>query len=117
LGFLDAELSILLTGDDPISVLNKRYLGREGPTNVLAFPMGLAQHAPFDAGILGDVVISLDTALRESAKVGEPLERTVDRLLVHGVLHLMDYDHERSPSEARRMRKEEKRLLALMEER
>ena len=116
MGFRDGELSILLTGDDPISILNKRYLGREGPTNVLAFPMGLTRQAPPDAGMMGDVVISLETALREAAKVGEPLGRTVDRLLVHGILHLMEYDHEHSPAEARRMRKEEKRLLALMEE-
>lgn len=116
MGFREAELSVLLTGDDPISVLNRRYLGRDGPTNVLAFPMDFIPQAPFEAGMLGDVVISLDTALRESAQSGESLERTVDRLLVHGILHLMGYDHERSPAEARRMRKEEKRVLALMEE-
>ncbi|MEW6664683.1 MAG: rRNA maturation RNase YbeY [Thermodesulfobacteriota bacterium] len=116
MGFRDGELSILLTGDGPISILNKRYLGREGPTNVLAFPMGPARGGPSDAGMMGDVVISLDTALRESAKIGEPLDRTVDRLLVHGILHLLDYDHERSPAEARRMRREESKLLALMEE-
>jgi rRNA maturation RNase YbeY len=116
LGFRDAELSVVLTGDEPMAVLNKRYLGRDGPTNVLAFPMGPARQASPESGMLGDVVISLDTALRESEKAGEPLERTVDRLLVHGVLHLLDFDHERSPAEARRMRKEENRLLARMEE-
>ncbi|MBN1103472.1 MAG: rRNA maturation RNase YbeY, partial [Deltaproteobacteria bacterium] len=72
--------------------------------------------AELNPGILGDVVVSVDTALEESRKTGESLERTLHRLLIHGVLHLLNYDHERSSREARRMRREEERLLALMEE-
>jgi len=115
LGFHEGELSILLTDDDHISDLNRRYLGKEGPTNVLAFPMrGEASPEPH-TGILGDVVVSVDTALEESRKSGEPLNRTVHRLLVHGILHLLGYDHDRSPQEGRRMRRKEDRLLGLME--
>lgn len=109
----DAELSILLTDDATISDLNRRYLGKEGPTNVLAFPMG-ENRATKGILMLGDVVVSVDTAAEESDRSGELLERTVLRLLVHGLLHLLGYDHEKSPAEARRMRKEEKRLLDLM---
>jgi probable rRNA maturation factor len=116
LGFRDGELSVLLTDDRHIAELNRHYLGREGPTNVLAFPMGEGESAELNPGILGDVVVSVDTALEESGKTGESLERTVHRLLIHGILHLLHYDHERSSLEARRMRREEVRLLALMEE-
>lgn len=108
----DVELSILLTDDAAISDLNRRYLGREGPTNVLAFPMGENRFSEKTL-ILGDVVVSVDTAMEESNQSGEPLESTVFRLLVHGVLHLLGHDHERSPREARRMRAEEERLLKL----
>lgn len=115
MGFHDGELSLLLTGDKHISELNRRYLGREGPTNVLAFPMEEGEAVRFPL-ILGDVVVSLETALAESRGVQEPFERTVYRLIIHGILHLLGYDHERSAADARRMKREEKRLLSLVEE-
>ncbi len=68
------------------------------------------------AGMLGDVVISADTALRESEELQEPLSHTMDRLLIHGVLHLLGFDHETSEEEAIRMEKEEIRLMSLMVE-
>jgi probable rRNA maturation factor len=111
----DVELSVLLTDDATISDLNRRYLRRNRPTNVLAFPMG-EQCLSGEPAMLGDVVISLDTALKESEQSGEPLEQTVFRLLVHGILHLVGYDHERSRSESRRMKREEKRLLSITSE-
>jgi probable rRNA maturation factor len=109
----DVELSILLTDDAMISELNRRYLRKNGPTNVLAFPMR-EESLSEEAAMLGDVVISLDTAMKESAQSGEPLERTVSRLLIHGILHLLGHDHEKSRAEARRMKREEERLLALI---
>jgi probable rRNA maturation factor len=112
----DGELSILFTGDRHISELNSHYLEREGPTNVLAFPMSEGEPGEPHAGILGDVVVSVDTAMKEARRVGEPPEDTIYRLLIHGILHLRNYDHERSPQEARRMGREERRLLALMKE-
>jgi rRNA maturation RNase YbeY len=64
--------------------------------------------------MLGDVVVSVDTAVAESTRLREPLEETILRLLIHGILHLLGYDHERSPREAARMTREHKRLLALL---
>jgi rRNA maturation RNase YbeY len=64
--------------------------------------------------MLGDVVISVDTALSESRETGESLRHTVDRLLIHGLLHLLGHDHEGSAKQALRMRKEEKRLTTLV---
>ncbi len=112
--FDDKELSILLTDDYEIALLNRRYLGRKGPTNVLAFPMMDSDSKHFEADMLGDVVISIDTALRQAEESGTPFSLIFDRLVIHGLLHLLGYDHEQSESEARRMEKEEERLLALM---
>jgi rRNA maturation RNase YbeY len=120
----DKELSILLTDDKHMAQLNRTYLGRPGPTNVLAFPLQDSsadrgeEKAVADefTGMLGDVVISVDTVLREAAEVGESVPETVDRLLIHGLLHLLGYEHEQSAAEAENMAKEEKRLLALIGE-
>jgi len=111
------ELSILFTDDTHIAELNGVYLGRDGPTNVLAFPMsGDSLSGDVDSGMLGDVVVSVDTAIKESKELEEPVEDTIYRLLIHGILHLFDYDHERSPEDEHIMKKEEKRLLALIRE-
>ena len=120
MGCHDKELSILFTDDSRMAQLNFRYLGRKGPTNVLAFPMAYsdapAQQIPaVESAMLGDVVISIDTALSEADELGETIEHTIDRLLIHGVLHLMGYDHEESETEALLMEKEEKRLMRLFE--
>ena len=121
----DKELSILFTNDEQIAQLNDQYLGRKSPTNVLAFPMnGLSAHdtkagasaSEIESVMLGDVVISVDTALRESKAFGESVEHTIDRLLIHGVLHILGYDHEKSAEEARAMEKEERRLMILIKE-
>lgn len=114
MGFLDRELSVLLTDDSRISELNERYLGRAGPTNVLAFPMEGGPDPRVASEMLGDVVVSVETALRESKEQGRTLEETIDRLLVHGILHLLGYDHEVSPKEAERMEAEEERMMALI---
>jgi len=116
LGCPDKELSILFTDDIRIAHLNNRYLGRKGPTNVLAFPMEEGPTSNFESPMLGDVVISVSTALREAKKHGEALEHTIDRLLIHGLLHLLGYDHQKSTAEAKRMEKEEKRLITLIRE-
>ncbi len=114
LGCHDKELSIVLTSDETIAVLNQNYLRRNGPTNVLAFPM---QDEPqFSTPMLGDIVVSVDTALREAQEAGEDPLYTIDRLLVHGLLHLLGYDHENSEAEAAAMHREEQRLLELIRE-
>jgi probable rRNA maturation factor len=110
----EGELSILFTDDAHISQLNEHYRGRAGPTNVLAFPMSEPGAPGDDSGMLGDIVISVDRTIQESKDSGESLEETVYRLLIHGLLHLMGFDHERSAEEERRMNKEQTRLLNLI---
>jgi len=102
------ELSILLVDDPHIAALNHDYLHRIGPTNVIAFPMRSGDFSDINPNLLGDVVISVDTAWRESREADVGLDERVVELLVHGILHLFGYDHEKSESEARRM--EDKQL-------
>jgi len=110
----DAELSILITDDKHIAELNSRFLKRKGPTNVLAFPIRDDDPAEPETAMLGDVVISLDAAMRDAIKIGESLTKMIDRLLIHGLLHLLGYEHKRS-GEARKMEEETERLLGMME--
>ena len=116
LGCNDKELSVLITDDSEIAELNHRYLAKVGPTNVLAFPMSGEAEFCGDPNMLGDIVISADTAKRESDSLGESLKLTMDRLLIHGLLHLLGHDHIHSEQEAEMMEEEEKRLLALIRE-
>ena len=115
LGYHSSELSILFTDDKNIAELNYRFLKRDGPTNVLAFPMENASESGPKTPMLGDIVISLDAADRDSKKNGEDLDRTINRLLIHGFLHLLGYDHERSEADACRMEEETVRLLSVVE--
>ena len=112
--FHDKELSILLTDDYGMARINRRFLGRKGPTNVLAFPMMDFHSNDFESNLLGDVVVSIDTAQRQAEESGTSFSLVFDRLVVHGLLHLLGYDHEQSGAEAKRMEKEEERLLTLM---
>ena len=107
------ELSLLLVSDGEMRRLNRRWRGRDRPTDVLAFAQAEGPGGAPD-GMLGDVVISVDTARRQAAERGETLGREAERLLVHGVLHLLGYDHERSPAEARRMQRRERALARVL---
>lgn len=103
------ELSILLVDDEEIHRLNLQYLGRDRPTNVLAFPMD----GP-EGYLLGDVVISTETAEREAEERGVPFEEHLALLLIHGILHLLGYDHERGGEEEVIMRAKEEELLQVV---
>ncbi|HAO19645.1 MAG TPA: rRNA maturation RNase YbeY [Desulfobacteraceae bacterium] len=94
LKFPDYELSLVLTDDSEIAVMNKEYLNHEGATNVISFPMQEGDFSGINPQMLGDVVISLDTALKEAEDAGMSLEERLNELLIHGILHLLGYDHE-----------------------
>ena len=110
-----SELSVALVHDDEMHRLNRDWRGKDRTTDVLAFALregeGTAVQEP---GLLGDVVVSVPTAERQAAERGHALERELAELLVHGILHLLGYDHERSPAEARRMFREQRRVLAAL---
>jgi len=111
LGLTKKELSILLTDDPTIAELNQRYLDRTGPTNVIAFPMHEGPYADINPHLLGDVVISTETAHRQAQEAGLTAHDMLDRLLVHGILHLVGYDHERSQEERHRMEQKEQEVI------
>jgi probable rRNA maturation factor len=104
-----AELSILLLDDAAIAGLNHVYRGRPRPTDVLAFSLLEGAHADRRGDLLGDVVIGIETAARQARARRRTLDDEVAKLLVHGALHLVGYDHLRS-AEARRMRAQERRV-------
>lgn len=111
LDFPDGELSILILDDPQITRLNARYLNRSGPTNVIAFPMQEGRFSTVSPHLLGDVVISDETAEREGLSAGIDPERRFFELLIHGVLHLVGYDHEAGPEAARKMTEKERDLV------
>jgi probable rRNA maturation factor len=113
LGLCDVELGILFVDDPAIQELNRRFLRRNRPTNVIAFPMQEGEFSVLNPQLIGDVVISVDTASRQSELFGLTPEKTLILLLIHGILHLVGFDHERSKKEARDMRTKEKELLEL----
>lgn len=110
LGHARSELSLALVDDAAIAALNERDRGKPGPTDVLSYSLLEGAHAERRGALLGDVVISVDTAGRQARRAGRSLDDECLRLLVHGVLHLLGHDHEKD-DEARRMRAEERRLL------
>ena len=114
IGHSRAELSIALVDDETIRALNRDYRGKDRATDVLAFSL-LEGEGAGTSDAIGDVVISVETAIRQATEIGHDLEAEIDRLLVHGILHLVGYDHERSETEARRMRRKERQCLAALD--
>ncbi len=128
----DATISLTLVDDETIAVINREHRGKDTATDVLSFPL----HAPREGGptnstgaapsaerpprakragppkperLLGDIVISVDTARRQAADYDAPLQREIERLMIHGLLHVLGHDH-MEPEERRVMEAEERRL-------
>ena len=110
----DGELSILIVDDFQIEALNKRYFNRSGPTNVIAFPMREGRFSNITPRLLGDVVISVEAAVREGELAKISMEDRFDQLLVHGILHLFGYDHEKSEQDAQQMENKSEELLGVL---
>ena len=108
-----SELSIALVDDPSIQSLNGRYRRKPRPTDVLSFSLVEGPHADRRGRMLGDVVISVETAAKQARGRHRGLDDTVARLLVHGLLHLLGHDHE-GEEEARRMLAEERRLWRVL---
>jgi rRNA maturation RNase YbeY len=146
LGLQAWELSLLLCDDAEIRRLNRDFRRKDGPTDVLSFPqnetdaspeprrsrakfsaaMPIGRReadaaAPFDVPfrpvLLGDIVISLDTASRQADALGQSPQARLRTLMIHGMLHLVGYDHERSPAEARRQFVRERELAIALDNR
>ncbi|HSF59250.1 MAG TPA: rRNA maturation RNase YbeY, partial [Candidatus Binatia bacterium] len=103
-----AELSIALVNNKEIRKLNAKYRRKDSPTDVLSFPA--ANGLPMNVRLLGDVVISVEKAEEQAKQRGRTVNEETVTLLIHGILHLLGYDHERSPSAARIMGRLEKKI-------
>jgi probable rRNA maturation factor len=104
------EVSLLFCDDAFIQTLNQRWRGQDKPTNVLSFP---AASGPGDAAVLGDIAIAFETMAREAEAEGKSLPAHFSHLIVHGLLHLLGYDHE-SDAEAEEMEALEREVLACL---
>ena len=108
------ELSILLADDKKIRELNKKYRGQDRATDVLSFPQNEGEQNESISHLMGDVVISAAAAKRQAFEHGLSLEEEIVLLLIHGILHLLGFDHERSEEEAYRMKKKTRELFDLI---
>jgi probable rRNA maturation factor len=109
LGLAGSELSVALVDDAAIAALNGEWRDQPRATDVLSFSLVEGDFADHRGDLLGDVVISIETAARQAAERHRALDEVISRLLIHGVLHLIGYDHEQD-DEARRMAAEERRI-------
>ena len=116
LGSNDSELSLLLVDNKSIQELNKKYLGKNSPTDVLSFSMNEGAFGNVNSNILGDVVLSLEKAKELADKEETPLKTITFNLLIHGILHLHGYDHERSVEDEKKMNEKAKRLFGFVKD-
>ncbi len=114
---VQTEVSVVLGNDQYIHELNRQYRGKDCPTDVLSFALNEGEEpevidAPGEV-LLGDIIISLETATRQAEEYGHSLERELAYLTVHGILHLLGYDH-MTEEEKSEMREEEEYVLSLL---
>lgn len=103
----ESTISVTIVNDDAIRAINREHRGKDKPTDVLSFPL---EPEPFSQErLLGDIVISIDTARRQAADYDAPVQREINRLLIHGLLHVLGHDH-MEPEERDEMEREERRL-------
>ena len=115
----NSEVSLLFTDDQEIQQLNRVYRGKDSPTDVLSFSMNEGSPNPsiksnIDEYLLGDIVISIETAKKNADQSGHSLLHELNILIIHGLLHLLDFDHN-SDEDFIEMKKEENRLLKTTE--
>ncbi len=116
MGSPDGELSILITDDKTIAEINEAYFQRPWPTNVISFSMMEGRFADVnpEAKMLGDIIISMETTIREAGEAMIPVEERFAQLLVHGLLHIFGYDHESPEADARGMEQKSEALMELL---
>ena len=113
-----AEVSVTFCNDAYIRELNREYRDKDAPTDVLSFPIfDTDEEDPIDEEILplGDIVLNLDRAALQGEELGHSLLREMAFLTVHSTLHLLGYDHERSPEEDEEMCAKQREIIAILE--
>jgi len=111
----EMEISVTFVDDETIQRLNKQYLAKDRPTNVISFPLQEGEFCDINPDMLGDIVISVDTARRDADKGNIRFDEEIIFLIIHGLLHLTGYNHENtSQANALSMKKKEKELFRLL---
>jgi probable rRNA maturation factor len=109
------ELSITFVDDNTIKQLNKHYLKRDRSTNVLSFSLQEGEYGNINPDILGDIVISTETAQRDAIKGNLSLSEEIDFLIIHGLLHLLDFNHENTTrAQTTKMQLKERELFGIL---
>lgn len=112
LALTECELSVSFVDNPAIQEINRTYLKRDKPTNVISFSLGEGEFGNINPDILGDIVISVEQAAEDAISGGLDFQEEIDYLLIHGLLHLLGYDHETADlPEAELMRKKERELF------
>jgi probable rRNA maturation factor len=112
LKYEDRELSLVLVDDEGIREINRTYLARDYATNVIAFAMQEGEYGDINPQVLGDIMISVETARADAERDGIDLADELDFLMIHGLLHLTGYNHENTTAaESRRMKEKESELF------
>jgi probable rRNA maturation factor len=108
----DKEISLSFVDDEKIKQLNKQYLGKDNATNVLSFSLLEGEYGNINPQILGDIIISVETAQRDALYGKLTINQEIDFLIIHGILHLLGYNHENTTEkETKKMRQKEKDLF------
>ena len=108
----DKEISINFVDDAKIKQLNKQYLGKDKATNVLSFSLREDEYGNINPQVLGDIIISVETAQKDAVYGNLTVDQEIDFLIIHGLLHLLGYDHENTNTkETSKMRKKERELF------
>jgi probable rRNA maturation factor len=108
----DKEISLSFVDDEKIKQLNKHYLGKDTATNVLSFSLLEGEYGNINPQILGDIIVSVETAQRDALYGKLTIDQEIDFLIIHGILHLLGYNHENTTAkETKKMRQKEKELF------
>ena len=108
----DKEISLSFVDDENIKQLNKQYLGKDKATNVLSFSLQEGEYGDINPQIMGDIIVSVETAQRDAIKENLTVTQELEFLIIHGILHLLGYNHENTTKkETNKMQQEEKDLF------
>jgi metalloprotein, YbeY/UPF0054 family len=108
----DKEISLSFVDDENIKQLNKQYLGRDKATNVISFSLQEGEYSDINPQIMGDIIVSVETAQRDAIKGNLTVTQELEFLIIHGILHLLGYNHENTiKKETNKMRQKEKELF------
>jgi probable rRNA maturation factor len=111
----DKEISLLFVDNNEIRKMNKRYLNRDYSTNVITFSLTEGEFGNINPKILGDIVISVEKALKDAEEAGIELNDELEFLMIHGMLHLLNYNHENtSEDEAQKMERKEQEIFSIL---